>query len=225
NGYLGQLIPIDYIDGLTSAEITSIVINGEDEESTESLRSRYLNSFANQSYGFNRGQYVEVTEALPGVGGCKPYRAWNGPGTVKLVITGSDYTPPSPELVQSVQTAIDPTQNSGEGIGIAPIDHAVTVVGVKGVEIYIEASLTFADGWNLDKCFPTIERKLKEYYQELNSSWSKENELIIRILQIELRLANVPGILDISNIRLNGEAKNITLDTDSVAIWGDFENA
>ena len=50
--------------------------------------SRYLNSFENQSYGFNRGQYIEVTEALPGVGGCKPYRAWKGPGTVKLVITG-----------------------------------------------------------------------------------------------------------------------------------------
>ena len=61
NSYTGQLIPIEYIEGLATAELTSIVINGEDEEATETLRLRYLNSFENQSYGFNRGQYIEVT--------------------------------------------------------------------------------------------------------------------------------------------------------------------
>lgn len=55
NSYTGQLIPIEYIEGLATAELTSIVINGEDEEATETLRLRYLNSFENQSYGFNRG--------------------------------------------------------------------------------------------------------------------------------------------------------------------------
>lgn len=75
NGYTGLLIPIEYIDGLKTAELTSIAIHGEDEEETEALRLRYLNSFANQSYGFNRAQYIAVVEALPGVGGCKPYRA------------------------------------------------------------------------------------------------------------------------------------------------------
>ena len=34
---------------------------------------------------------MDGTEALAGVGGCKPYRAWNGAGTVKLVITDSNY--------------------------------------------------------------------------------------------------------------------------------------
>ncbi|MDE5996032.1 MAG: baseplate J/gp47 family protein [Eubacterium sp.] len=222
NGYLGQLIPIEYIEGLTTAEITSIVINGEDEESTESLRSRYLNSFANQSYGFNRGQYIEVTEALPGVGGCKPYRAWNGPGTVKLVITNSDYKAPSEELVNAAQTAIDPTQNSGEGIGIAPIDHEVTVVGVSETEINIETYLTFKDGWNLEECLPYIVTALDTYYKELNSSWGKEDGLLVRISQIESRLLNVQGIVDVSGTKLNGETSNITLETDSVAVRGVF---
>lgn len=72
NGYTGQLIPIEYIEGLATAELTSIVINGEDEEATETLRLRYLNSFENQSYGFNRGQYIEVTEALPASAGASP---------------------------------------------------------------------------------------------------------------------------------------------------------
>ena len=151
NGYTGQLIPIEYIEGLATAELTSIVINGEDEEATETLRLRYLNSFENQSYGFNRGQYIEVTEALPGVGGCKPYRAWKGPGTVKLVITGSDYQPPSDTLINTVQTAIDPTQNSGDGIGLAPIDHEVTVVGAAGQYLY---NPDFRLGLELDRVPP-----------------------------------------------------------------------
>lgn len=222
NAYMGQLIPVDYIEGLTSAMLSSIVINGEDEEDTESLRSRYLESFKNQSYGFNKGQYIAVTEALPDVGGCKPYRAWNGPGTVKLVITNSSFMPPSDELVNSVQTIIDPSQNSGEGIGLVPIDHAVTVVGAAGTEIHIETSLTFADDWNLTDCMPYIEKALDTYYQELNSLWSKENGLLVRISQIESRLLNVQGIVDISSTKLNGAASNIMLNSDSVAVRGSF---
>ncbi len=225
NGYLGQLIPIDYIDGLTSAEITSIVINGEDEESTEHLRARYLNSFENQSYGFNKGQYIAVTEVLPGVGGCKPYRAWNGPGTVKLVITNSDYMPPSAELINAVQTAVDPMQNSGEGIGLAPIDHEVTVFGATGTEINIETSLSFADNWDLEECLPSIEKALDDYYQGLNSLWSKENGLLVRISQIESRLLAVSGIVDISGTKLNGNTANVLLEADSVAVRGQLVNA
>lgn len=225
NGYTGQLIPIEYIEGLATAELTSIVINGEDEEATETLRLRYLNSFENQSYGFNRGQYIEVTEALPGVGGCKPYRAWKGPGTVKLVITGSDYQPPSDTLINTVQTAIDPTQNSGDGIGLAPIDHEVTVVGAAGTTVNISTTLTFAAGWNLTECLPYIQSALDAYYLELNSTWSKEAGLIVRVSQIESRLLALAGIVDISGTTLNGQAGNLALDKDAVAVRGSFTNA
>lgn len=225
NSYTGQLIPIEYIEGLATAELTSIAINGEDEETTETLRLRYLNSFENQSYGFNRGQYVEVTEALPGVGGCKPYRAWKGPGTVKLVITDSDYKPPSSTLVEKVQTAIDPTQNHGEGIGLAPIDHEVTIVAATGATVNISTTLTFAPGWNLEESRTYIEAAIEAYYQELNSTWAQEANLIVRISQIESRLLALSGIVDISGTTLNGQAGNLTLDKDAVAVRGSFSGA
>lgn len=225
NGYTGALIPIEYIDGLTSAELTEIIINGEDEEDTEILRLRYLNSFKNQSYGFNRAQYISVTEALPGVGLCKPYRAWKGPGTVKLVITDSSYAPPSPELVDTVQTAIDPTQNSGEGLGLAPIDHEVTVVGVAGAEIHISTSLTFAPGYSLDVCMADIETALNAYYKELNATWRDEEKLLVRVSQIEARLLALAGIVDITGTTLNGKTGNMVLEADTVAVRGSFVSA
>lgn len=41
-------------------------------------------------------------------------------GTVKLVIINSSFKKPSEALVDQVQTAVDPLQNAGEGVGIAP---------------------------------------------------------------------------------------------------------
>lgn len=225
NGYIGNLIPMDYIDGLTQATLDEISIPGEDEEDTEALRLRYLNSFSSQTYGFNRAQYIAVTEALPGVGGCKPYRAWNGPGTVKLVITDSDYGVPSSELISSVQTAIDPTQNSGDGIGLAPIDHEVTVAGVSGTTINIETSLSFAGGWSLEECLPYIEEAIDAYYTELNSTWSSEENLIVRVAQIEARLLNLQGIVDVVGTTINGQEANIVLDENAIAVRGSFTNA
>ena len=50
NGYFGDMIPIDYIQGLESIELTDLLIPGEDEEDTELLRQRYFDSFDSKAY-------------------------------------------------------------------------------------------------------------------------------------------------------------------------------
>lgn len=221
NTVTGTLVPIEYIDGLGSAELLSIDIFGEDEEETESLRKRYFDSFNAQCYGFNKRQYIEVTEALPGVGGCKPYRAWNGAGTVKLVITDSSYGVPSSALIASVQTAIDP-DTSGDGEGLAPIDHCVAVAGVTAKTVNIATNITFADGWNFTECKEYIEQTIDAYFKELNAEWSTKNNIIVRISQIEARMLTLDGITDIADTTLNGTAKNLTLGADEIAVRGSF---
>ncbi len=225
NNYIGKLIPIEYIDGLATARLSEISIYGEEEESTESLRLRYLRSFENQSYGFNKSQYIEVVEGLPGVGGCKPYRAWDGPGTVKLVITDANFEPPTDTLVDVVQTTMDPTQNSGDGLGLAPIDHEVTVEGVSGTAINISTNLTFASGWSLADCEPYIEEALDKYYYDLNATWASEPALLVRVSQIESCLLGLAGIVDIADTTLNGGGGNVNLDENAVAVRGSFSNA
>src|SRR5690606_29153179 len=141
NAYTGILDNIDNVSGVT-AELTDILIPGQDEESDDSLRQRYFSTLSSQAFGGNITDYIEKTKALPGVGGVKVYPAWNGGGTVKLVIIDSDYNKPSSVLVDEVQTAIDPEQNQGLGYGLAPIGHTVTVVGVDEVTIDIETEIT-----------------------------------------------------------------------------------
>lgn len=77
NQYLGNMIPMEYIKGLQTAELTEILIPGEDEEETEDLRKRYFESFDENSFGGNRADYLEKTNAVPGVGRTKVTRVWN----------------------------------------------------------------------------------------------------------------------------------------------------
>lgn len=78
NQQLGTMTPIDYIDGLETAELTEILIPGEDEEDTEDLRKRYFDSFNEKAFGGNIQDYLEKTNAIPGVGSTKITRVWNG---------------------------------------------------------------------------------------------------------------------------------------------------
>lgn len=78
NQQMGTMIPIDYIEGLETAELTEILIPGEDEEGTEDLRTRYFASFKEKAFGGNKQDYLEKTNAIPGVGGTKVTRLWNG---------------------------------------------------------------------------------------------------------------------------------------------------
>lgn len=77
NQQLGTMIPIEYIEGLETAELTEVLIPGEDEEDTEDLRTRYFDSFNERAFGGNVQDYLEKTNAIPGVGSTKVTRVWN----------------------------------------------------------------------------------------------------------------------------------------------------
>ncbi|NLI90205.1 MAG: baseplate J/gp47 family protein [Epulopiscium sp.] len=222
NNNLGDLIPVEYIDGLENAELVELLIPGEDEESTESLRSRYLDSYNAQAFGGNKADYKEKTNSLPGVGGTKVYRAWNGPGTVKLVVIDSQYNRPTNELISQVQTAIDPTVNEGEGLGIAPIDHIVTVVPVGEELIHVTTDITCQEGYTWEDIKTNVETAIDNYFAELDGMWADNENLVVRISQIETRLLNLTGVLDIENTKINGMAENIILDKDAIPVRGEI---
>lgn len=220
NLFLGTLIPIDYIDGLTSAELTDVLIPGEDEEETEVFRARYFNSFESTAFGGNRKDYKDKVSSLQGVGGVRVYRAWNGGGTVKLVIINSQYEKPSTALVNDVQEAVDPLDAQGEGLGTAPIDHNVTVFGVNETLINITLNITYQSGWTWPDIEVNIHAVIDGYFKELAKEWAESEDdnsgVVVRVSQIETRLLGVAGVLDIENTQINGALANIALDDESI---------
>ena len=220
NSYLGTLIPIEYIEGLTKAVITEILIPGEDEEDTEHFRQRYFDSLDSQAFGGNQRDYKEKTEAIAGVGSVKVYPVWNGGGTIKLVITNSENKKPTPTLVEQVQTAIDPVQNQGQGLGIAPIGHVVTVQGVMETAVNITTNITYQEDWNWFAIEGYVNAAIDRYFADLNAQWADEEHIIVRISQIESALLGVTGVLDIAGTALNGAEQNLVIDSDSIPVRG-----
>lgn len=266
NQYLGTMIPMDYINGLESAELTKVLIPGEDDEDTEDLRTRYFASFDSQAFGGNRQDYIDKTNAIPGVGCTKVTPVWNSDitpssmipnaevttwynkiiselsgkvkmwlssiymashnkklttgGTVKLTILDSDFNKASGTLIDKVQEIIDPQNMTGEGFGIAPIGHVVMVDTATEVVINIMTKLTFKSGYSWSNLQTPINDTIKTYLMTLRRAWANEECLILRISQIESRLLDIPGILDVQNTMINGVESNLVLDNFDIPVFG-----
>lgn len=222
NNIIGTLMPIDYVNGLKTAKITTILIPGEAEETDDNLRERYYATLNSQAFGGNIADYIEKTNGIDGVGGVKVTPAWNGGGSVKLTIIASDYTIPTNTLVDHIQTLIDPLQNQGKGNGIAPIGHVVTVEGVAATAINIVTNITYQDGWNFEASKPYIEKAVDAYFLELSKEWAASDNLVVRISAIETRLLACAGVLDVADTTLNGLAGNIQLESSCIPVRGDI---
>ena len=142
-------------------------------------------------------------------------------GTVKLVVINSTFTVPSPTLVEQVQTAVDPLQNAGEGVGIAPIGHVVRVEGVQEETVDLGFALYYQRGWSWEDVSGYVTEAINGYFLELAQSWADQDEaLVVRISQIESRLLGITGILDIANTTINEKAANHTLALDHIPVLG-----
>lgn len=220
NAASGRLIPIEHIAGLTKAELGELLIPGEEDEETEHLRARYLASFQTLAFGGNVADYKEKVNAMHGVGGCKVYRAWNGGGTVKVVVIDTLFRPPEAALVKEVQEALDPEAVHGEGLGLAPIGHTVTVEGVRTLTVDIETEIAYKPGYVWEDIKPYAQEAVDAYFLELAQAWADSGGGTVRISQIEARLLDLDGVEDIQNTRLNGADGNLPLGLDEIPVRG-----
>ena len=217
NSYYGSLTPISFITGLTKAELTDIIDLGDDIETDDALRERYMESVTAPQFGGNVSDYQNKVKALEGVGGCKVVPIWNGGGTVKLIITNSQGGVPTESLVNSIQEAVDPTQDQ-TGMGIAPVGHIVTVVGAEALNISISATFTLQAGLSPTDIQDSVNQVVDNYFTALSKTWDKEDNIIVRISQVETRLLGVSGVLDVTNVKINNGTSNISLDADQIPV-------
>lgn len=222
NKYFGELSSIEYIDGNLEGELIELLIPAEDEEDTEDLRERYLASFGSTAFGGNKQDYKEKVNAMNGVGGTVVIPVWNGGGTVKLIIIDSDYNVASSTLVATVQEAIDPDPQ-GTGTGIAPIGHTVTVVSAVEKPVEITCRITFSEGYTWSQIESKAQEAIEAYLLEMRKAWERGG-LVVRVSQIENRLLNLEGVLDVADTTINGVEDNLTLEQDELPVFGGVTN-
>lgn len=223
NQYFGNLIPIQYIDGLESIQITELLIPGEDEESDESIRDRYFDTFDTKPFGGNINDYIQKVNAISGVGSTKVTPVWNGGGTVLLTILDSNYDAASSTLVRTVQETIDPDPQ-GQGYGVAPIGHTVTVRTANKVTINISSHITFQEGYSFSGQKSAIAETMEAYMLEIRKAWANEKASMVRISQIETRILNLTGVIDVDHTTINGESGNLELGAYEIPVLGVISN-
>lgn len=226
----GKLTPTRTIRNLNLAEIYKLAILGEDDEDTEDFRERYFETIKSIAYGGNIDDYRKKVKAIDGVGLVKVIPVWNGGGTVKLIITDSEFKEPTYELISKVQEIIDPIPFHQKGVGVAPIGHYVTVVGAKSKKINITCEILRSRDSNLEEIKREIEKDVEEYfknqrkkwasYEKVNSNIYVEND--IRLAKITSIVLNVADVIDYETIKFTDTDKKIfDLSEDELPVLGD----
>lgn len=218
NRYTGPILPITVIQGLDSAQITDILVPGDDAEGEEELRQRAISALRERPFGGNVADYKRVVRAMDGVGDLQIYPTWNGGGTVKLSIIGSDWMPASPELVEAVQAAVDPPPFQGLGYGTAPIGAAVTVSAPEAVAVDVSAVLTLRAGYAVEQMQALVEEAVGDYLLSVRQSWAEPDagrltsySSWVYHARIISAILSVPGVVNASEVTLNGGAEDLQL--------------
>ncbi|QNQ80776.1 baseplate J/gp47 family protein [Lactobacillus sp. PV034] len=218
NGYLGQILPITPNDALSWAEITEIIAPARDEETDEHLRERLLSPSDWISYGGNISDYVKMTSSITDVGAVQVYPVWNGGGTVKLVILNNDLMPASQGLIDEVKNTIDPAEQSGMGVGLAPIDHKVTVVTPTLLKVNVMIDIMLAPNANINTIRSTVQSTIEDYFKELRNDWDNINPVIGRGYAVTIyrskilsKIMNLDGIANAQLPKLNDKENDINL--------------
>ena len=139
---------------------------------------------------------------------------------MKLILIDSEFSLPTSVLVDEVQNLIDPLAETGSGLGLAPIGHRVTVVPVVGRSVNLSFTLVFGAGVTWVDVESRVLDAIQEYFGELAAGWSGGESAIIRISQLETRILDLLGIVDIGNMKINNMAKNLTLEAGEIPILG-----
>ena len=218
NSYIGQVLPVTPNDNLAWAEITEIIAPARDAETDDHLRERILKSDAWLAYGGNIADYLDMIHKIPEVGAAQIYPVWAGSGTVKLVIVNNDLMPASPDLVKKVKNIIDPEDNEAQGVGLAPIDHRVTVVAPEVLKVDVSIHLQFTDQANKVAVEKGIKDMLNELFSELRKDWDTINATVGRGYSLSIyrsrilsKIMLIDGVADSQLPKLNGEDKDIHL--------------
>lgn len=219
NQVSGELLPVDYLEGFGSAELSGLLTAGRDAESDEELRQRLTGRVQAPAFGGNLADYREKVLGIQGVGAVKVTAAANGAGTVKLTLLDDAYSAAGTELVSKVQAAADPGV-SGGGKGFAPIGHKVTAAGAAMKTVNVAATVTVQSGADKAALQARLKAAVEGYFLELRKQWESAGKTVVRLSGVVMKLLEEDGVLDVSGVTLNGGAANLETAELEVPVLG-----
>ena len=209
NEHLGTILPLTPILNLAQANIISTYKPAEDDETDTELRARAVASLNYGAFGGNIQDYIERVNAIDGVGQTKVFPAWQYNGSVLLSVVDPLYNPITNEFSQNLKEQIDPEDSTGQGIGIAPIGHYVTITTPTRRDVDVALSITFVNTETIETIQEEVERKIKEYFLSIRQSYAQDVNLTIYRARIIEKVLELEFVLNVTDVKLNGEMNDI----------------
>lgn len=215
NNHTGDLTAItDIPEGLSFAQVTECLIEGENETSDEDIRAAYYEFVNSTGRDGNVAQYQRWCSRYPGVGNCKVFPLWNGANTVKVSILSASNRTASDELIAEFQEYLDP-DSSGMGNGVAPIGAKVTVTTATELTINVSATVKLKAGYSDTTDITTA---VKKYLSDI--AYEKNQ---VPYMNIGGAILSVNGVESISNLKINGGTSDINLADEQIPVLGAAE--
>lgn len=189
--------------GLAGVTNENEVTSGADEESDESLLTRRNDRISHPATSWNQWWYRDEALKVEGVGKATCIPRWEGPGTVRVIVTGEDYTPASGELIEKVMNYIN-------GQFLNDISLSVATISPTDLEISIEGTLN-AD-FDKESAKRTIVEELNAYFKA-----ALFKSTTIYFSYINEVLMHSDALYNVTNLTVNGKKDNITIDSTKLA--------
>lgn len=210
NEYYGDILPLTRNNNLGIATIVETQVPARDVEEDEVFRQRILERKNFKAFGGNIADYKRIVRDIPEVGDLKVFPVWNGGGTVLLSIIDANFDPISEAFKTILKELIDPALFTGQGIGLAPIGHRVTITTPTKYIINVEATVTL-DNVTIGQIQTPAENNINNYLKDVRHDWGNNEQLNIFALLISTAIFNNSGVVNVKDVKLNGYTGDLIL--------------
>jgi len=200
------------IPGIRLIVDAGTTVPGTDKESDAAAWARYDFKVKNPDTGGNKNDYVRWAQEVTGVGKAKCVPRWNGNGTVKVVLAGSDYKPATSLVVADAQEYLDPN-SEGLGNGKAPCGAAVTVIAASNVALTIAVTITWSAGADQVAAKTAFETAVTNYLKGL--VFAEVPNVVYN--KITALLAFTDGVSNFSGLTVNDGTADLPVGTEAIA--------
>lgn len=198
------------LTGLINVYNPNPVTNGYEAETDADLRQRYYNKLQRPGKAGNKYHYEEWANEVVGVGGVRVIPRFNGPLTMKVVIIDSNKQPADDGLVNATYGHI--FSQMPFGVEELSVDSALAV------DIDISVKIIKSDLYTEEMIEANINKTIAEYLKSIAFQMDYVSYARIGGLIIESE-----GVIDYSNLLVNGGTSNIPIGNEEIAVLGVVE--
>ncbi|MGL4569309.1 MAG: baseplate J/gp47 family protein [Fusobacteriaceae bacterium] len=184
--------------------------SGYDIEPFKEAKIRMEEKARNPAHSGNIFDYTLWAKSVEGVGRVSVFPIWNGPGTVKVLISDYSLQPASTELVDNTKIYIENNR---------PVGADVTVNSFNSYNADITLNVRVVQGVITKD---ELENKIKELLtlSLQNEEFTSYN--IFSTAKIGRMILDIEGVIDYDDLRINGALNNVDIGNESVVVLGEI---